>query len=90
MRDGVGQQTLHDLIRFCDDCCAVGYVVLLSLCSTSSACPCASLEKIVNHQCKLLHTRDNFLGDVLRKRLADRWPLATCDVHHAVMWMDPK
>ena len=29
--DGVGQQTAHDVVRFCDECCAVGYFVLLSL-----------------------------------------------------------
>ena len=27
----LGQQTPHDLTRFCDECCAIGYVVLLFL-----------------------------------------------------------
>ena len=31
MWDGVGQQTPQDLVRSCDECCAVGYFVLLSL-----------------------------------------------------------
>ena len=31
MWDGVGQQIPHDLVRFCDECCAIGYFVLLSL-----------------------------------------------------------
>ena len=30
MRDGVSQQTPHDQIGFCDECCSVGYFVLLS------------------------------------------------------------
>ena len=29
--DGVGQYTARDLIRFCDECCAIGYFVLLFL-----------------------------------------------------------
>ena len=31
MRDGVSQWTPHDLIGFCDECCAVGYFVPLFL-----------------------------------------------------------
>ena len=31
VRDSVGQQIPHDLIRFCDECCAIGYFVLLFL-----------------------------------------------------------
>ena len=31
VRDGVSQKIPHGLIGFCDECCAVGYVVLLSL-----------------------------------------------------------
>ena len=48
---GVGQYTQHDLIRFCDECCAVGYFVPLSLVQRHTFVHVQVWRKIVIRQC---------------------------------------
>ena len=68
-----------------------------NLCCTTTSILHATLDifrLLICHQtCFSLAEREFhlflFFGDVLKKRLAGRWPWTTCEVQHAGMWMDP-